>query len=122
MTTTRYFGTSVNLCLTMATKSWALPVAAKQRSSLLLGCVRRVLVLDISMPRLNGIEAAKHMKKVAPSIKIVFLTVNADLDTCCAALQTGACGYVLKARLVTDLIPVIEAARDGVRFVSPGCG
>jgi DNA-binding NarL/FixJ family response regulator len=92
----------------------AVEAAAKSRPD--------VLVLDISMPRLNGIEAAKHMKELAPSIKIVFLTVDMDLDVCCAALQTGACGYVLKPRLVTDLIPAIKAARDGVRFVSPGCG
>lgn len=92
----------------------AVEAAAKSRPD--------VLVLDISMPRLNGIEAAKHMKELAPSIKIVFLTVDTDLDVCCAALQTGACGFVLKPRLVTDLIPAIKAARDGVRFVSPGCG
>jgi DNA-binding NarL/FixJ family response regulator len=74
------------------------------------------------MPGLNGIEAAKLMQEVDPSTRIVFLTVEKDPDTCRAALDTGACGYVLKARLATDLIPAIKAARDGVRFVSPGCG
>ena len=80
-----------------------------------------VLVLDICMPRLNGIEAAKLMKEADPSTRVVFLTVEKDPDMCRAALDTGACGYVLKARLATDLIPAIRAARDGVRFVSPGC-
>jgi len=80
-----------------------------------------VLVLDISMPRLNGIEAAKLMKEASPSTRIVFLTVENDPDMCRAALDTGACCYVLKARLATDLIPAIKAARDGVRFVSSGC-
>jgi DNA-binding NarL/FixJ family response regulator len=80
-----------------------------------------VVVLDLSMPVLNGIEAAKLMKQGNPSIRIVFLTVEKDPDTCRAALQAGARGYVLKPRLATDLIPAIELARDGLRFVSPGC-
>jgi DNA-binding NarL/FixJ family response regulator len=79
-----------------------------------------VVVLDLSMPVLNGIEAAKLMLEAKPSTKIVFLTVEKDRDTCRAALETGACGYVLKPRLATDLIPAIELAKDGRRFVSPG--
>jgi DNA-binding NarL/FixJ family response regulator len=80
-----------------------------------------IVVLDISMPVLNGIQAAKHMKEADPSIKIVFLTCLADTDICRAALETGALGYVLKARLRTDLIPALKLARVGSRFVSPGC-
>lgn len=80
-----------------------------------------VVVLDLSMPVLNGIEAAKRMLEANPSTRIVFLTVEKDPDTCHAALETGACGYVLKPRLATDLIPAIELAKDGRRFVSPGC-
>jgi len=80
-----------------------------------------VLVLDLSMPVLNGIEAAKLMKQANPSIRIVFLTVEKDPDTCRAALEAGGCGYVLKPRLATDLIPAIKLAMDGRRFVSPGC-
>ena len=92
----------------------AVEAAAKSRPE--------VLVLDIAMPRLNGIEAARLMREADPSTRIVFLTVEKDPDMCRTALDTGACGYVLKARLATDLIPAIRAARDGVRFVSPGCG
>ena len=80
-----------------------------------------VVVLDLSMPVLNGIEAAKRMLEANPSTRIVFLTVEKDADTCRAALETGVCGYVLKPRLATDLIPAIELAKDGRRFVSPGC-
>jgi DNA-binding NarL/FixJ family response regulator len=80
-----------------------------------------VVVLDLSMPVLNGIEAAKRMLEANPSTRIVFLTVEKDPDTCRAALETGTCGYVLKPRLATDLIPAIELAKDGRRFVSPGC-
>ena len=81
-----------------------------------------VVVLDISMPVLNGIEAAKRMLEANPSTKIVFLTVEKDKDTCRAALEMGACGYVLKPRLATDLIPAIGLAKDGRRFVSSGSG
>lgn len=80
-----------------------------------------VTVLDLSMPVLNGIEAARRILKANSSAKIVFLTVEKDSDICRAALKVGACGYVFKPRLNTDLIPAIELARDGRRFVSPGC-
>jgi len=80
-----------------------------------------VVVLDLSMPVLNGIEAAKRILKAKPSSRIVFLTVEKDSDACGAALGAGACGYVLKPRLASDLIPAIELAKDGRRFVSPGC-
>ncbi len=80
-----------------------------------------VVVLDLSMPVLNGIEAAKRILEANPSTKIVFLTVEKDPDACRAALEAGASGYVLKPRLATDLIPAIELAKEGRRFVSPGC-
>jgi DNA-binding NarL/FixJ family response regulator len=79
-----------------------------------------VVVLDVSMPVFNGIEAARRIRAANPLIKIVFLTVDNDPDTCRVALDTGASGYVLKPRLATDLIPAIELARQGRRFLSPG--
>jgi len=80
-----------------------------------------VVVLDISMPILNGIQAAERMKEANPSIKIVFLTCLSDTDICHTALETGALGYVLKSRLGIDLIPALKLATVGSRFVSPGC-
>lgn len=80
-----------------------------------------VVVLDLSMPVLNGIEAARRMLEAKPSPRVVFLTVEKDPDACRAALEAGACGYVLKPRLATDLIPAIELAKEGRRFVSSGC-
>jgi DNA-binding NarL/FixJ family response regulator len=80
-----------------------------------------VVVLDLSMPVLNGIEAAKRILEAKPSTRIVFLTVERDPDICRAALDAGASGYVLKRRLTTDLIPAIELAKEGRRFVSSGC-
>jgi DNA-binding NarL/FixJ family response regulator len=80
-----------------------------------------VAVLDISMPVLDGIQAARRIQEAHPSIKIVFLTMNRDTDICRAALETGALAYVLKQRLGTDLIPALKLAIAGRRFVSPGC-
>ena len=80
-----------------------------------------ILVLDISMPILNGMHAAKRVLEANLSIKILFLTAHRDTETCRAAMETGACGYVLKPRLASDLIPAIKFATEGRRFVSPGC-
>lgn len=80
-----------------------------------------VVVLDISMPIPNGIQAARRLRETDSKAKIVFLTVEKDPEICLAALETGALGYVLKPRLGADLIPAIEQARLGCRFVSPGC-
>ena len=80
-----------------------------------------ILILDISMPVRNGIRAARRVLELNLSIKIVFLTAHNDPETCRAAMETGACCYVLKPRMASDLIPAIEFAKDGRRFVSPGC-
>ena len=80
-----------------------------------------VLVLDISMPILNGIQAARRLRETDSGTKIVFLSVERDPEIYHAAIETGALGYVLKQRLAADLIPAIEQARLGRRFVSAGC-
>lgn len=80
-----------------------------------------VAVLDVSMPVLNGIEAARRLKKIDPTIKIVFLTVDCDPDICRAALDAGALGYVFKPRLGRDLLTAIDFANEGRSFVSDGC-
>jgi DNA-binding NarL/FixJ family response regulator len=78
-----------------------------------------VLVLDVCMPVLNGIETAVELKKTGSPPKVVFLTVNDDPDFVDAALSTGAFGYVLKCSASKDLIPAIHEAVEGNRFVSP---
>ena len=77
-----------------------------------------VLVIDISMPVLNGLEAAKRLQSLNCPTKIVVLTVHADRDFVEAALAAGASGYVLKAFLTKDLVPAIYAALEGRTFVS----
>lgn len=78
-----------------------------------------VVVLDISMPVMSGIEAAKHIRKRGSKARIVFLTVHQDTDILAAAKAAGGLAYVVKARLGTDLIPAIKEALRGRDFVSP---
>ena len=81
-----------------------------------------VVVLDISMPVLNGVGAARFLRETDPTAKIVFLTVNHAADLREAALETGALGYVTKVRMGIDLVQAIRLALDGRQFVSPGSG
>jgi DNA-binding NarL/FixJ family response regulator len=80
-----------------------------------------VCVIDISMPQLNGIEAALIMKESGSKAIIVFLTVNEDSDFVLAALKTGALGYVVKSRMASDLCAAVNGAISGHLFVSPSC-
>lgn len=77
-----------------------------------------LILLDITLPSLNGIEAASRIRQVVPSVKIIFLTQHRDVDTVRVALSTGAQGYVWKADAGRDLIPAIEAVLRGEQFVS----
>jgi DNA-binding NarL/FixJ family response regulator len=78
-----------------------------------------LLVLDISMPVLNGIEAASRLKESACRAKVIFLTVHDDPDYVAAAFSAGALGYVLKPRLAVDLLPAVREVLQGHTFVSP---
>jgi DNA-binding NarL/FixJ family response regulator len=77
-----------------------------------------LIVLDIGLPKLNGIEAARRIRQVSPNSKIVFLTMDNSPDVAQTALSTGAQGYVHKARAQNDLLPAIDAALRGIQFVS----
>jgi DNA-binding NarL/FixJ family response regulator len=77
-----------------------------------------VILLDIGLPHLNGIEAACRIGQVAPRARIVFLTQNADCEIARLALNNGAQGYVLKADAGHELLPAIEAVFRGEKFVS----
>jgi DNA-binding NarL/FixJ family response regulator len=83
-----------------------------------LGLDPDVLVIDISMPILDGLQAAKRLQKAHCRAKVVFLTIHEDHDFVTAALSAGAAGYVTKARLSTDLVPAIREALLGHTFVS----
>jgi DNA-binding NarL/FixJ family response regulator len=77
-----------------------------------------VLVTDISMPSLDGLQVAKRLQSAHCRAKIVFLTVHEDQDFVAAALHAGASGYVTKSRLAIDLIPAIREALLGRTFIS----
>jgi DNA-binding NarL/FixJ family response regulator len=77
-----------------------------------------VLVIDISMPGLNGFQAAKWLQKANCRTKIVFLTIHEDPDFVAAAFAAGASAYVIKSRIDTDLVSAIREALLGKTFVS----
>jgi two-component system nitrate/nitrite response regulator NarL len=77
-----------------------------------------LIVLDIGLPKLNGIEAAASIRKVAPGSKILFLSENHDSDIAAAALGEGGHGYVVKSDGADELLVAVEAVLHGKRFVS----
>lgn len=78
-----------------------------------------VIVLDISMPRLNGIEAARQLKTKLPAVKLVFLTMNEDPDMAVHAMELGAAGYLLKSSAASELFQAIQAVLKGKSYVTP---
>jgi DNA-binding NarL/FixJ family response regulator len=78
-----------------------------------------VVVLDISMPGMNGFEVAARLRKAGCTAAVVFLTVHNEDEFVGAALAAGGQGYVVKARLASDLPVAICEARAGRQFVSP---
>jgi DNA-binding NarL/FixJ family response regulator len=77
-----------------------------------------IFVTDISMPVLNGLQAARSIQKTNSRVKIIFLTIHEDRDFIAAAFSAGATGYVTKRRLSTDLVVAIQEALKGRAFVS----
>ena len=78
-----------------------------------------VIVVDISMPMLNGIEAVRQIKKVHPEIKVVFLTMHPDAAYAANAFKAGASGYVLKHSAPDELITAIREGLKGRTYVTP---
>ena len=78
-----------------------------------------VVVLDVSMPGMNGLEVASRLRSVGCTARVVFLTIHDEEDIVAAAQATGALGYVIKPRLGADLIRAVRAALVGQSFVSP---
>lgn len=78
-----------------------------------------VIVADISMPLLNGIEAVRRIKKAQRDVKIVFLTMHPDVSYAAAAFEAGASGYVLKHSAPSELITAITSVLAGGQYVTP---
>ncbi len=78
-----------------------------------------VVVLDISMPRLNGMDACAQLRRRLPGLKFVFLTVNEDPDLAAEAIRLGASGYLLKSSAAIELFTAIELALAGKIYITP---
>ena len=81
-----------------------------------------VVVVDISMPILNGIDAVRRLRESGSPAQVVFLTVHESSEYVAAALATGALGYVVKPRLATDLSVAIKEVHAGRSYLSPSVG
>jgi DNA-binding NarL/FixJ family response regulator len=79
-----------------------------------------VILLDIGLPKLNGIEAARQIRVIIPGSQIIFVSQESSAEVVTEALSFGARGYVLKVRAGSDLLVAIEAVLEGGQFVSHG--
>jgi DNA-binding NarL/FixJ family response regulator len=77
-----------------------------------------LILLDVGLPTLNGIEAARQIHTLAPESKMIFLSQESSADMVQEALSLGAWGYVAKVKAGSDLLPAVEAVLQGKRFVS----
>ena len=77
-----------------------------------------LILLDIGLPSLNGIDAARQIRKLSPESKIIFLSQESSADVIEAALSLGAWAYVLKMRAESDLLAAVDSVLRGNRFVS----
>jgi DNA-binding NarL/FixJ family response regulator len=79
-----------------------------------------LICLDIGLPKLNGIAAARQIRKLVPESKIIFVSQESSSDVVQEALNLGAQGYVLKTKAGLDLLDAVEAVLGGRQFVSSG--
>lgn len=78
-----------------------------------------VIVLDITMPVMNGLQVASSLRDMHRRTKILFLTIHEEPEYISAAFSVGACGYVTKRRLASDLVLAIREVSAGRNFLSP---
>ena len=78
-----------------------------------------VIVVDVAMPLLNGLEACRQLKQKMPGVKLVFLTMNEDPELAVEAMKSGASGYVLKKSAASELLQAMQAALRGKSYLTP---
>ena len=78
-----------------------------------------IVVLDIAMPLLNGMDAARQLKQLMPDVRLIFLTVNEDPDLAAEAFRVGASGYLLKNSAASELLQAIREVFQGRSYVTP---
>jgi DNA-binding NarL/FixJ family response regulator len=81
-----------------------------------------LVLLDIGMPLLNGLDAARELKKRMPQVKLIFLTMESDCYIAAEALRAGAAAYLLKTSAAAELLQAVRDAMRGVSYVSPQIG
>lgn len=78
-----------------------------------------VVILDIAMPLLNGLDAARALKKSTPQVKLIFLTMNTDSDIAAEAFRVGASAYLLKNSQPSELLQAVHNVIRGISYVTP---
>jgi DNA-binding NarL/FixJ family response regulator len=78
-----------------------------------------VVLLDVGMPLLNGLDAARALKKSMPHVKLIFLTMNPDSDIAAEAIRTGASAYLLKNSKPSELLQAVHDVVRGLSYVTP---
>jgi DNA-binding NarL/FixJ family response regulator len=78
-----------------------------------------IVVVDIGMPLLNGLDATRHLKRTMPDLKIIILTINEDPDVAAEAFRAGAASYLLKNSAASELLLAVDEAMRGQSYVTP---
>lgn len=78
-----------------------------------------VVLVDISMPLLNGLDAGRRLTKANPKLKLIYLTMNNDVEYAREALDAGACAFILKNAPSSELLKAIRDALKGIRYLAP---
>jgi DNA-binding NarL/FixJ family response regulator len=78
-----------------------------------------VIVLDVGMPLMNGLEAGKRIKKLLRAVRIVYLTMNTDVGIAAEAFRGGASGYLLKSSAAAELVTAVRDVLKGKQYISP---
>lgn len=78
-----------------------------------------IVTMDISMPGLNGIDAARRLKKMMPGLRIIFLTMHADVEYLREAFNAGASGFLMKRSAGTELLQAIHVVANGQYYITP---
>jgi len=78
-----------------------------------------IAILDIAMPALNGIDAARELLRVSPDTRTIILTVHEEKQYVVEALRAGVCGYLLKTKAASDLVQAIKEVSHGAIYISP---
>jgi len=78
-----------------------------------------VIIVDIAMPVLNGLDASRQVKEMSPAVKIIFLTMTSDADIAAEAFQRGACGYLVKTCASSEMVTAVREVLRGKLYLSP---